>query len=82
MRLVTDVSPYGPVLPTRSGRSSHANDPLQGLIWTRDNLYNGPRDGLWIIRASLRAFFTQVGGSSIYDDVVYEGQSIEMGHAL
>jgi putative CocE/NonD family hydrolase len=27
---------------------------------------------------SLRAFFTQVGGSSIYDDVVYEGQSIEM----
>ena len=46
VRLVTDVSPYGPVLPTRSGRSSHANDPLQGLIWTRDNLYNGPRDGL------------------------------------
>jgi len=28
--------------------------------------------------ASVRAFFTQVGGSSIYDDVVYEGQSIEM----
>lgn len=27
---------------------------------------------------SVRAFFTQVGGSSIYDDVVYEGQSIEM----
>ena len=27
---------------------------------------------------SLRAFFVQVGGSSIYDDVVYEGQSIEM----
>src|SRR3989440_760712 len=27
---------------------------------------------------SLRAFFIQVGGSSIYDDVVYEGQSIEM----
>jgi putative CocE/NonD family hydrolase len=26
----------------------------------------------------VRAFFTQVGGSSIYDDVVYEGQSIEM----
>jgi uncharacterized protein len=25
-----------------------------------------------------RAFFVQVGGSSIYDDVVYEGQSIEM----
>src|SRR5256885_548759 len=25
-----------------------------------------------------RAFFAQVGGSSIYDDVVYEGQSIEM----
>src|SRR5215469_15719899 len=24
------------------------------------------------------AFFAQVGGSSIYDDVVYEGQSIEM----
>ena len=28
--------------------------------------------------ASIRAFFAQVGGSSIYDDVVYEGQSIEM----
>jgi len=27
---------------------------------------------------SLRAFFIQVGGSSIYDDVVCEGQSIEM----
>jgi uncharacterized protein len=27
---------------------------------------------------SLRAFFSQAGGSSIYDDVVYEGQSIEM----
>jgi len=27
---------------------------------------------------SLRCFFAQVGGSSIYDDVVYEGQSIEM----
>ena len=27
---------------------------------------------------SLRAFFVQVGASSIYDDVVYEGHSIEM----
>ena len=27
---------------------------------------------------NLRAFFAQAGGSSIYDDVVYEGQSIEM----
>lgn len=27
---------------------------------------------------SLCAFFAQAGGSSIYDDVVYEGQSIEM----
>lgn len=27
---------------------------------------------------SVQAFFAQVGGSSIYDDVVYEGQSIEM----
>jgi uncharacterized protein len=27
---------------------------------------------------SLVAFFAQAGGSSIYDDVVYEGQSIEM----
>src|SRR5271165_5392319 len=27
---------------------------------------------------SLRAFFAQAGASSIYDDVVYEGQSIEM----
>src|SRR5439155_8719134 len=27
---------------------------------------------------SLQAFFAQAGASSIYDDVVYEGQSIEM----
>jgi putative CocE/NonD family hydrolase len=27
---------------------------------------------------SLRAIFAQAGGSSIYDDVIYEGQSIEM----
>jgi len=27
---------------------------------------------------SVHAFFTQAGGSSIYDDVVYEGQSIEL----
>src|SRR5260370_22959496 len=27
---------------------------------------------------TLRAFFAQAGASSIYDDVVYEGQSIEM----
>src|ERR1051326_5229368 len=27
---------------------------------------------------ALCAFFAQAGGSSIYDDVVYEGQSIEM----
>src|ERR1700752_3842506 len=27
---------------------------------------------------TVRAFFAQVGGSNIYDDVVYEGQSIEM----
>ncbi len=27
---------------------------------------------------SVRAFFAQVGGSSIYNDVVYEGQSIEL----
>jgi putative CocE/NonD family hydrolase len=27
---------------------------------------------------TLQAFWAQVGGSSIYDDVVYEGQSIEM----
>jgi len=27
---------------------------------------------------ALRAFFAQVGGSSIYDDVVYEGNAIEM----
>jgi len=27
---------------------------------------------------TVKAFFTQVGGSSIYNDVVYEGQSIEM----
>jgi predicted acyl esterase len=28
--------------------------------------------------SSLRAFFAQAGASSIYDDVVYEGQSIEI----
>ena len=28
--------------------------------------------------STVRAFFAQVGSSSIYDDVVYEGQSIEM----
>jgi len=27
---------------------------------------------------ALRAFFAQAGGSSIYDDVIYEGQGIEM----
>ena len=27
---------------------------------------------------SVRAFFTQAGGSNIYDDIVYEGQSIEL----
>jgi predicted acyl esterase len=27
---------------------------------------------------TVRAFFAQVGGSNIYDDVVYEGQSIEI----
>jgi len=27
---------------------------------------------------SLRTFFAQAGGSSIYDDVIYEGQAIEM----
>ena len=27
---------------------------------------------------NLRAFFAQAGGSSIYDDVIYEGQGIEM----
>ena len=28
--------------------------------------------------SGLRAFFAQVGGSSIYDDVVYEGNAIEL----
>ena len=27
---------------------------------------------------SLRAFFAQAGASSIYDDIIYEGQGIEM----
>jgi putative CocE/NonD family hydrolase len=31
---------------------------------------------------SLRAFFSQAGGSSIYDDVVCEGRSIEMEGSL
>ena len=34
--------------------------------------------GVGSCHPSVRAFFTQVGGSSIYDDVVYEGNSIEM----
>ena len=32
----------------------------------------------WTGHPNLRAFFAQVGGSSIYDDVVYEGNAIEM----
>src|SRR5437763_5146593 len=29
---------------------------------------------------SLRAFFAQAGGSSIYDDVIYEGQATQLTH--
>ena len=45
----------------------------------RAHLLVPPQPWLRLARhPSLRAFFAQVGGSSIYDDVVYEGQSIEM----
>ena len=69
-----------------------ASDGFDTLEWIADQPWSNGRVGLSGSSAgattayaaastrhpSLRAFFAQVGGSGIYDDVVYEGQSIEM----
>jgi putative CocE/NonD family hydrolase len=69
-----------------------APDGFDTLAWIDDQAWSNHRVGLSGSSAvsttalaaasqnhpSVKAFFTQVGGSSIYDDVVYEGQSIEM----
>jgi putative CocE/NonD family hydrolase len=69
-----------------------AADGYDTLAWIADQPWTNQRVGMSGSSAgatttlaaastrhpSLRAFFAQVGGSSIYDDVVYEGQSIEM----
>ena len=69
-----------------------ASDGFDTLEWIDDQPWSNHRVGVSGSSAvattalaaasqghpSLKAFFAQVGGSSIYDDVVYEGQSIEM----
>ncbi len=69
-----------------------APDGFDLLEWIASEPWSSPRVGLSGSSAgattalaaasqrhpSVRAFWAQVGGSSIYDDVVYEGQSIEM----
>src|SRR5262249_57428603 len=69
-----------------------AHDGFDTLEWIDDQPWSNHRVGLSGSSAvsttalaaasqghpSVKAFFAQVGGSSIYDDVVYEGQSIEM----
>ncbi len=69
-----------------------APDGFDTLEWIDDQPWSNHRVGLSGSSAvsttalaaasqahpSVKAFFAQVGGSSIYDDVVYEGQSIEM----
>ena len=68
------------------------HDGYDTLVWIASELWSNQYVGLSGSSAgattamaaasqghpSVRAFFAQVGGSSIYDDVVYEGQSIEM----
>jgi putative CocE/NonD family hydrolase len=59
---------------------------IAGQPWTNDRVgMSGSSAGATTTFAAastahptLRAFFAQAGASSIYDDVVYEGQSIEM----
>jgi len=69
-----------------------ADDGHDLLIWIAAQPWSNQRVGLSGSSASattalasaasghpsVRAFFAQAGASSIYDDVVYEGQSIEM----
>ena len=69
-----------------------ASDGFDTLEWIDDQPWSNHRVGVSGSSAvattalaaasqghpSVKAFFAQVGGSSIYDDVVYEGQSIEM----
>lgn len=69
-----------------------ASDGFDTLEWIADQSWSNGQVGLAGSSAgattalaaasrchpTVKAFFTQVGGSSIYDDVVYEGQSIEM----
>ena len=69
-----------------------AEDGYDTLAWIAEQDWSNQRVGLSGSSAgattalasasqrhpSVRAFFAQVGGSSIYDDVVCEGQSIEM----
>ena len=69
-----------------------ANDGYDTLEWIADQSWTNHRVGMSGSSAgatttfaaastrhpTLRAFFAQAGGSSIYDDVIYEGQAIEM----
>ena len=69
-----------------------AADGYDTLEWIADQSWTNHRVGMSgssagatttfaaasIRHPSLRAFFAQAGGSSIYDDVIYEGQAIEM----
>ena len=69
-----------------------AEDGHDLLIWITQQPWSNQRVGLSgssagattalaaasVGHPSVRAFFAQAGASSIYDDVVYEGQSIEM----
>jgi putative CocE/NonD family hydrolase len=69
-----------------------ANDGYDTLAWIASQSWTNGRIGMSGSSAgatttfaaaatrhpSMRAFFAQAGGSSIYDDVIYEGQGIEM----
>jgi putative CocE/NonD family hydrolase len=69
-----------------------ANDGYDTLEWIASQSWTNGRVGMSGSSAgatttfaaastrhpSLRAFFAQAGGSSIYDDVIYEGQGLEM----
>jgi putative CocE/NonD family hydrolase len=69
-----------------------ANDGYDTLAWIASQSWTNGRVGMSGSSAgatttfaaaatrhpSMRAFFAQAGGSSIYDDVIYEGQGIEM----
>ena len=69
-----------------------ANDGYDALEWIASQSWTNGRVGMSGSSAgatttfaaastrhpSLRAFFAQAGGSGIYDDVIYEGQGLEM----